>query len=241
MVAPARVRRSAVARTAAAVSGVARSTSSDASARRGGRGAGAAGARRGEPRPPGPVPGPRAVKGGRGAARGGHARHVEDVLDAHRHAVQRPPEPPRARLRLALARDRARPRFVHAHPRADLRVARRDAREARLEQVERGERAVRDERGRAAGGERGEIVRSHPSRSCGARARPVKTTLTPQNVRRKGGPTNRVVRCPPTEERGNSLGAPVGKRVILRRIPPGTGLAPWTTYGSGRSGARWTG
>jgi hypothetical protein len=94
-------------------------------------------ARRAEPRHRGRVLGGDGVKDGRGAARGGHARHVEDVLDAHRHAVQRPAPPAHPRLVVALARDGARARFVHVDPRADLRVALRDAREARLEQIHR--------------------------------------------------------------------------------------------------------
>ena len=82
------------------------------------------------------------------ACRRRHPGDVEDILDTHRDAVERPAEPPGLRLLRALARDRAGARFVEMNPGSKRRLHRPDPRQAALEDLDRRERALADPAGR---------------------------------------------------------------------------------------------
>jgi hypothetical protein len=78
------------------------------------------------------------------AVLGRHVGGVEDVLHAHRHAVQRPDRLARALALVGRARLRQRVLLVQESPRLHLRLERADALEAGLDQLLRSQPAFTD-------------------------------------------------------------------------------------------------
>ena len=73
---------------------------------------------------------------------------IEDVFNPDRHAVKRPAKAPLARFPLQLGRDAARARAIDRGPRLYRAVEPIDARQRRVDQLDRRELALADQAGR---------------------------------------------------------------------------------------------